>query len=337
MSAIPPPAPRRPAAGLVALAGLLAAVALTMGVVLARPEPTNPPSVTPSHTPVASDEPVVQVARIVLPSTVRIQVGQASGSGVIYRSDGYVLTAAHVVGTATELDVRLPDGARIKGHVRGRDPRRDVAVVKVDRKGLKAAALARGDDIHVGQLAVALGSPFGLVDTVTAGVVSGVGRTFPTTEGVVDAIQTDAPVNPGNSGGPLADRRGRIIGINFAARGQGASTIGFAIPIDVAIDAARYLARGETPPPIAYMGVSGIDGADGRAGGLLTNVEEDGPGYSAGLREGDLVIAIDREALESMSQLAVAIRRHTPGDRVRLRVLRGRKTLTIRVTLAARP
>lgn len=334
-----PAPPVRPRAWLVAATVILLAVVSAASVLVARNDasPETRTGSSPTATPPPPSEPVADVARIVLPSTVRIHNEPGSGSGFIYDSDGLILTAAHVVGSAEQVDVRLPDGARVEGRVLGRDTRRDVAVVKVERKGLRAAKLARGVDVRVGQLAVALGSPFGLVDTVTAGVVSGIGRSFPTPDGVVDAIQTDAPVNPGNSGGPLADRQGRVIGINFAARGRGSDTIGFAVPIDVALQAAERLQVGATPPPVAFMGVSGTDGAEGRAGALLTEVEAGSPGAAAGLQDGDLVTAIDGERLEGMSDLASAIRRRAPGDRVGLTVVRDGRERRMQVVLTARP
>lgn len=318
-----------------ALAVLTLAASAVVPLSRSSPEPAGSP--TPAPTPPPPFEPVTEVAQKVLPSTVRIQRGPVGGSGVIYTPDGFILTAAHVAGDAATVEVRLPDGARVEGRVTGRDTRRDVAVVKVERTGLRAATLALGADLRVGQLAVALGSPFGLVDTVTAGVVSGIGRSLPTVAGVVDAIQTDAPVNPGNSGGPLADREGRVIGINIATGGRGPARFGFAVPIDVAMQAAGPLQRGEPAPPVAFMGVSGTDGFEGRAGALLTNVEADSPAAAAGLQEGDLVTQIDGTQLRSMAQLASAIRRNAPGDRVTLVVVRDDQERRVEVLLTARP
>jgi S1-C subfamily serine protease len=209
--------------------------------------------------------------------------------------------------------------------------------VKVKATGLRPARLARDVKLRVGQLAVAIGSPFGLEDSVSSGVISGLGRTLPTGEAVVDAIQTDAPLNPGNSGGPLADREGRVIGINVAVRGDGGEGISFAVPIDVAMETVRRLEQGETPAPVAFMGITGTDPSSGPGGALLTNVEADSPAGRAGLRAGDLVTAIDGEKVTAMSELAAAIRRHDVGDRVRLTFYRDDTKHHVEIVLGERP
>lgn len=330
---------RRRLAPLAAAAVALASVAFATGVLVSRPDAPAPQSPVTDTTNIGTDgaeEPVVAVTRILLPSVVQIRTGEAGGSGVIYDSRGLILTAAHVVAGADEVTVRLSDGTRLEGEVLGRDTTRDVAVVQVDRSGLPAAKLARGVDIQVGQLAVAIGSPFGLADSVTAGVVSGLGRTLPTGEANVDAIQTDAPLNPGNSGGPLADREGRVIGINVAVRGQGADGVAFAVPIDTAMQAAQSLEQGETPPPVAFLGVTGTDPATGPGGALITAVEPGSPAAEAGIEEGDLITAVDGREISSMSELASAIRSRTPGETVRLTLVRDDREGSVRVELGTR-
>lgn len=311
---------------------LVAAIAFTGGVILARGGSSPSPTATPSP----DVEPVAQVARILLPSTVQLRAGEATGSGVIYRPDGFILTAAHVVEGRDEVSVRLSDGSRLDGKVLGHDAARDIAVVKVDRTRLPAARLARGVRLRVGQLTMAIGSPFGLADTVTAGVVSGIGRSLPTGQGPVDAIQTDTSVNPGNSGGPLADRFGRVIGINVAVRGRVADRVAFAVPIDVAMQAADRIQQGQPPPPVAFMGVTGTEPATGRAGALVTEVHAGSPAANAGVIDGDLVIAIDRQQIDSMEELAAAIRRHSPGDKVTLTVVRDGEEHRFTIELVAR-
>ena len=332
------PKPRRGLAPLAAAGLVIASFAFAAGVFVSRPDTPASDPVT-GTSPIGSDgaeEPVVAVSRILLPSVVHIRTATGAGSGVIYDATGLILTAAHVVGSSDEVTVRLADGDRLTGEVVGRDPGRDIAVVKINQRGLRAAKLARGGDVRVGQLAVAIGSPFGLQDSVTAGIVSGLGRTLPTGEAVVDAIQTDAPLNPGNSGGPLADRLGRVIGINVAVRGQGSDGVAFAVPIDTAMQAAERLEQGETPPPVAFLGVTGTDPATGPGGALITAIESGSPAAESDLREGDLVTRIDGKPISSMNELAAAIRRRVPGLRVRLTYVRSDETRTVTVTLAAR-
>ena len=279
-------------------------------------------------------EPVAQVARAVLPSTVEIETTDGLGSGVVYDNAGHILTAAHVVEGANDVTVRIADGERVKGSVVGRDTGRDVAVVKVDKTGLPPARLARNVPVVVGQLAVALGSPFGLDETVTSGVVSAVGRVIPSSDTAVETIQTDAAVNPGNSGGPLADRQGRIIGINVAKAEAGG--VAFAIPIDVAMTAADRIVAGQGAAPVAFVGIRGTDPTSGPGGAQIVSVESNSPASKAGLKVGDVVTAVDGNAISSMAEFAGEIQRHAPGDNITLTVLRGGNTSTITVTLGSR-
>jgi putative serine protease PepD len=311
-------------------AAVLAALSFLAGVLVARDNAT-PPKAT-----AAIQEPVATVAKKLLPSAVFIKTSAGGGSGVIYRSDGYILTVAHVLKDNKEVTVRLSDGAPLKGKVLGTDLARDVGVVKVDRQGLHAANLARGIPIRVGQLAVAVGSPFGLEASVTSGVVSAVSRSVPSQNGYVNAIQTDASINPGNSGGPLADRFGRVIGINFEIKPHSIG-VGFAIPIDVAWQAAAKIQIGKKPPPVAFLGVSGTDSSSDHAGAVLTEVTPGSGAEKAGLEAGDLVIAVDGHGIPGMSEFAAAIRKHAPGERMRITYIRDGKRKTVRVTVGSRP
>jgi S1-C subfamily serine protease len=314
------------------------AIAVVLAVLLAfaagyvvRDTTQSEPEPTPSPVPL---DPATKVARVLLPSTVFIRSGESVGSGFIYDVKGLLLTAAHVVGTNETVTVRLTDGTPLTGKVLGRDRARDVAVIQVKRTGLRAATLALGNvRTHVGDIAVAIGSPFGLEETVTAGVVSGIGRTLETAGGAVDAIQTDASINPGSSGGPLADREGRVIGINVAKRGTGDDGLGLAVPIEVAIDAAKYLAEGKAPPEMAFLGVSGSDPTGPNPGALIVDVRPGGPADDAGLLKGDRVIALDGKRMPGFPELAAAIRKHGPGDTVSLTVVRERKTIRVKVKL----
>ncbi|MEX0874008.1 MAG: trypsin-like peptidase domain-containing protein [Actinomycetota bacterium] len=319
-------APRGSRRAWLGAAGIAIASLAFVGGFVAREAVRTPAPPTPTP---RSPEPAAEVARKLLPATVYIRSGQTAGSGVIYDAKGLILTAAHVVEDQVEVTVRLSDGTPLAGKVLGRDAGRDVAVIKVEHKGLHAAELARNRPVRVGELAVAIGSPFGDRETVTAGVVSGIGGTLPTLEGAVDVIRTDAAIHPGNSGGPLADVDAGVIGINIARRGS----LGLAVPIDVAFDTASYLTRGKPAPPVAQLGVSGTDPADPRSGALVKVVEPGTPAAAAGIVEGDLITAIDGEQLEGMFELAAAIRKHAPGDEVTLTVVRDGTSRKIKVTL----
>jgi putative serine protease PepD len=293
----------------------------------------------------AGDEPVAAVAKALLPTVVQLEVdtqqGNGLGSGVIYDKNGYILTAAHVIDRADQVTVRLSDGTRLRGEVLGTDTGNDVGVVKVDRNNLPAAPLAIDVPLKVGQLAVAIGSPFRLEGSVTAGIVSATNRILQDQQGSREVIQTDAPINPGNSGGVLADREGRVIGINSAIRSDGASQgnigIGFAVPIDVAARSAQAIVQGK-PVQTAYMGVSLNDSTTaGRGGALIAEVASGGPAADAGLEVGDLVVEVDGQAVGGSDDLVGRIRDHQPGDKVTLKVVRDGRERTVTVTLGERP
>jgi putative serine protease PepD len=278
------------------------------------------------------------VAKTLLPTVVEIRSGSDGlGSGFVYDSNGYIMTAAHVIEGEDEVEIRLYDGTRLPGEVVGTDELNDVGVVKVDRTGLKAAPLAVGQTVQVGQLAIAIGSPFGLNETVTAGIVSSNDRVLPDGR---EVIQTDAPINPGNSGGVLADRRGRVIGINSAIRpgdnSNGNVGIGFAVPIDIAARSAAAIVRGEEIQ-IGYLGVSMGDATGNQSGAVVQEVTPDSPAARAGLQAGDVVVSIDGKAVQDRSELVAAIRGHKPGDKVTLVVVRGGNETTITATLTQRP
>jgi putative serine protease PepD len=296
----------------------------------------------PTAAPVAAspipsgEEPAAAVAKALLPTVVEIRHDNGLGSGFVYDSNGYIMTAAHVVQGVDRVDVRLYDGTKLTGEVVGTDDLNDVAVVKVDRTGLAAAPLATGQTLQVGQLAIAIGSPFGLNETVTAGIISSTDRILEGRE----VIQTDAPINPGNSGGVLADRRGRVIGINDAIRpgdnSNGNVGIGFAVPIDIAAKSAAAIVKGEQIQ-IGYLGVAMGDATGGQDGAVVQEVTPDSPAARAGLQAGDVVVSIDGKAVQNRSELVAAIRGHKPGDKVTLVVVRGGNETTITATLTQRP
>ena len=291
---------------------------------------------------VPGEEPVADAAGVILPSVVQIQTGTGPGSGlgsgVIYDSDGLILTAAHVVQGNEMVTVRFADGEQVDGTVLGGTEGADVAVVQVDRTGLPAADLALDDDPQVGQLAIAVGSPWGLQGTVTSGVISAVNQTIPSGGTARAVLQTDAAINPGNSGGPLVDRDGRVLGINvsiFSLSGAN-DGVGFAVPIDVADDIAESVVAGEEVRS-AFLGVN-IDVVEsGRAGAVITDVSPDSAAEEAGVEVGDLVVEIDGTLVQSPFDLVAQVQTHQPGSTVDLVVVRDGDEMTLTVTLGERP
>jgi S1-C subfamily serine protease len=263
---------------------------------------------------------VVSVVDAVGPSVVSIGVGpdtrreEARGSGVVISSDGHVLTNSHVIHGASAIAVSLTDGRRFSASVLGDDPATDLAVIRVDAPALPTARLGRSARLRVGQLVIAIGNPFGFQSTVSAGVVSAIGRSLRSTAGrlIDNTIQTDVALNPGNSGGPLVDSRGRVVGINTAvfAMAQG---ISFAVPIDTATWVIpQLLTRGRVVR--AYLGFGGqsrlVERRLARALGLsgeraieVTTVEAKAAAALAGLKTGDLVIAIDDRPVETVDDV----------------------------------
>jgi putative serine protease PepD len=297
------------------------------------------PAAAPAAPLPAGEEPVAAVARTLGPSVVQLEVGDGLGSGVIYDKNGYILTAAHVTSGNQAVTVRLSDGTALRGRVVGSDQGNDIAVVKVDRGGLRPANLALKSDLQVGQMAVAIGSPFGLQQTVTQGVVSAKDRSLSTPDGqVLDVIQTDAPINPGNSGGALADRQGRVIGINDSIRSEsgGNEGVGFAIPIDTAAASAAHIVKGE-PIRTGYIGVSLNTPTLGRAGAVVDDVTQGSPAEQAGLKVGDLIVKIGDQPIQSSADLAAQVQRLSPGQSAAVHVIRDGKEQTVTVKLGQRP
>ncbi len=299
------------------------------------------PKPTTVGTSTGTEEPIAAVAANLAPSVVQIETSEGLGSGFIYDSAGHILTAAHVVtGAGNTVTVRLADGTSQTGTVVGADTATDVAVVKINLTGTKAkvANLATGDALQVGQTAVAIGSPFGLEQTVTAGIVSAVDRAMQTTNGAEDMIQTDAPINPGNSGGPLADLQGRVIGINdqIESASGSSSGVGFAIPIDAAKAVADKLVAGQ-PVTFPFLGVQTQDSGQGVVGNgaLIISVEPKSPAENAGLRQGDVVTKVDGTAIEDATTLSARIRQSTPGTVMHITVERNNTTMTLTVTLGS--
>jgi serine protease DegQ len=307
--------------------------------------------------PVKSSERIPRIVERVQPSIVtifaerdtgRAGTGQGVGSGVVYRADGIILTNHHVVADATRLEVALIDGSRIPGRVIASDPDTDLAVIRVDRDGLPAA------DFHkplpqVGELAVVLGSPLGFEQTVTAGIVSGLHRSIPgsasETRALVDLIQTDAAISPGNSGGAMVDASGRVLGISVAyvPPQQGAVAVGFAIPAATATRVAdELLENGRVRH--AYLGLqpAALTPEIARerhvTGGVLVYaLEPGGPAAKAGIRPGDVLTAIGAQKITSVEELFAALREHDPGQRVAITYVRDGNTHSAHAQITDRP
>lgn len=271
-----------------------------------------------------------------------------AGSGVVIAPDGYVLTNSHVVAGAARLYLHLQDGRRLDAQVVGSDPHTDLAMLRASAAGLAAAELGDSNRLRVGQLVVAIGNPLGFQATVTAGVISALGRTLRAQTGrlIDDVIQTDAALNPGNSGGPLVDSHGRVIGINTAiiAFSQG---ICFAIPINTARWVITQLLR-EGRVRRAYLGVAGqtVDldrgqilrgGLDGTGGVRVTEVQPHTPAARAGLRQGDIIVRLDDVRVESGDDLQRALGRHPLGVPARVTVLRGVEVVSLETLPAELP
>lgn len=302
---------------------------------------------------------IVEIASRARPWVVNVNVLQAAGlgggtvrrgtgSGVILRSDGHIVTNAHVVQDADRLRVTLANGDELSADLIGADQDTDIAVIKVDREDLPAAVVGTAKDLKVGELAVAIGSPLGLQQTVTAGIVSALGRRVdrPNLPPLVDMIQTDAPITQGNSGGALIDSNGALVGINTAIAASpdvGAEGIAFAIPIDVVKEVADELIQSgrATHPWLGVIGAN-IDAETARQFGIgqgarIIEVAPDSPADEAGLRPDDVIVGFDGETITSMDELVVEIRLREVGDEVALEVVRDGETITVTVVLGDRP
>ena len=272
---------------------------------------------------------IIRVARSATPAVVSVTTpGVGSGSGIIIRADGVILTNAHVVADASQVEIGLADGRRAIGQVLGRDVRVDIAVVRVALDNLPAATLGNSDQLEVGQTAIAIGNPEGLDRTVTTGIVSAINRS-PLGFEVGGLIQTDAAINPGNSGGPLLDSQGRVIGINSAIL-RGTTGLGFAVPINVAQDIAnQLLTTGRITR--AYLGIVPAELTPEivarfrlpvREGVIVRTVGARTPAARAGFQSSDIITAIDDSPVPTTSELFRVLRRHKPGDTVRIAVAR---------------
>lgn len=323
----------------------------------AEPSPTAAAATDASATTTAPDGAtfanIPELVREVEPAVVAVLRQGGEGSGVIFDPDGLVVTNAHVVRGATDLAVQLADGSRVPAEVVAADRLSDLAVLRVDEDGLPAATFADRPP-EVGELAVAMGNPLGLNNTVTAGIVSGLNRTLPAggqqggpTNVLVDLIQTDAAISPGSSGGALVAADGTVLGVNvaFASPAAGAVSIGFAIPsMTVTSIVEELLADGEVEH--AFLGVQlapvtpqiaeQFDLGVGE-GALVVDVVEGGPAAEAGLESGAVITAVDGEPITAFTELIAALRGHDPGDVVTLTVVEGGEERQVEVELGERP
>ena len=354
------------------VSGGLSALAVTSFV---RPPATAPQSQTDgtdatqaSNVRIDESSAVISATEAVAPAVVTIQTQQGGllgqtegvGSGFIYHPDGWIVTNRHVVEDAESLTVRLPDSREFEGDVYGLDPLTDLAIVKVNARDLPTAPVGTSEDVKVGQLAIAIGSPLGNYEnSVTSGVVSGLGRFIQagdtsgtTSEQLNNLIQTDAAINRGNSGGPLVNSAGQVMGINTAVA-TSAQGIGFAIPIDIARPIMEQAVRGEELKR-PWIGIYYVEITEPRreelnlpvSNGVLIRRPEgidapavfpDSPAARAGLQEGDIIVALEDVQITAQRELSALVLRHEPGDTVRLRVVRGDTERDVRVTLGVMP
>ena len=312
----------------------------------------------------------IAVASKVSPAVVRITVTGTSnagnlgvipetgvGSGVIFDSNGWILTNHHVVEGGEKFDVELKDGRVLSGTVYGIDTLTDLAIVKVDATGLPTAAIGESDALKVGQLVVAIGSPLGTYsNSVTSGIVSAKGRSIVTdgNDSLTNLIQTDAAINPGNSGGPLLDAGGNVIGINTAIA-TNSNGIGFAIPIDIARPIMAQAVAGE-PLSRPYMGihfvtitrqladeqklpvrVGALVGGFDASGNPVTGVEAGKPADQGGIKDGDIITSVDGKVIDEEHPLDATLAQFSPGDTVSVDVLRDGQHVMLEVTLGTRP
>jgi S1-C subfamily serine protease len=339
-----------------AAAALLAAV--LAGCTLTRepqarsaPAPVTAAPASNSSARAAAGGDIPAIVRKVEPSVVTISHDQGTGSGVVWSKDGVVVTNAHVVGDVRDVEVAFFDGQRAGGRVRATDPDTDLAVVDVERKDLEPATFQE-ELPAMGELAVAMGSPLGFQNTVTAGIISGLHREIPGSaqqgiRSLVDLIQTDAAISPGNSGGALVNGRGQVVGINVAyiPPEQGAVAIGFAIPGATAVDVVGQLLENGRATH-SYLGVqpdqvtaeiAAQRGLDQARGVVVLNVVEGGPAARAGLRPGDVIVRMDAAAVDTVEDLFGELRQHKPSSQVRITFIRDGREQQATVTLADRP
>ena len=344
----PPPSPSGRRRGLLvggALGATLVVVGVGLGLVLdgggSDPESgAASPLIAPGGAPPRTTAGRVYAA--VADGVVSVQAGRGSGTGFVLDTKGTLVTNAHVVGSSRRVRVRFGDaGRQISARVLGTDGSSDLAVLKVDpaRSGpLRALQLGDSGKLSVGDQVVAVGHPFGLDRTATAGIISGLGREIRAPNGfqIDEVIQTDAPINPGNSGGPLVDERGRVIGVNSqiaTAGAQGNLGIGFAVPSSAIQQVVPQLSRGQSIDR-PYLGLTTAPASEGAQ---VREAETSGPAAQAGLQPGDKITSVAGRPVREPEDVASAIVRRRPGERVRVEYERDGRRRSADVMLGRRP
>jgi S1-C subfamily serine protease len=288
------------------------------------------------------------LVRQVEPSVVTVLTDSGLGSGVVYKADGTIVTDAHVIAGAQRVTVAFADGQRVAANVRAADDVSDVAIVQANRTGLAPATFQKTLP-QVGELAVAIGSPLGFEATVTAGVISGLHRQIPGPHGapLVDLIQTDAPISPGNSGGALINGQGQVVGLNeaYIPPSAGAVSLGFATSAATVVDVADQLLATGTARH-SYIGIQPGNltpeiaqklGINRTSGVVVLGVATPSPAADAGIQPGDVITSYNGESTSSAEDLTAALHRSKPGDRVTLAVVHGDATRDVSLTVADRP
>jgi serine protease Do len=296
--------------------------------------------------PGAEEDPFFDFFRRFGPPQPREYEARSLGSGFVISNDGYILTNAHVVEAADEITVRLTDKREFKAKVVGTDKRTDVAVLKIEAGSLPVVSIGDPTKLRVGEWVVAIGSPFGFDNTVTAGIVSAKGRSLPQ-ENFVPFIQTDVAINPGNSGGPLFNLKGEVVGINsmIFSRTGGFMGVSFAIPIDVAVDVAKQLqttgrvSRGRIGVVIQEVTKELADsfGLPRAAGALVNSVEKGGPADKAGIQASDVILKFDNKDIDSSNELPRIVAATRPGAKVPVQVWRKGERKDLQITVGETP
>ena len=271
------------------------------------------------------------------------------GSGVLVSPEGIILTNHHVISDASDIDVALADGRKLKAQVIGSDPETDIAVLKIEAKNLPTPiTFGKIDSVHVGDVVLAIGNPFGVGQTVTSGIVSAMGRDHVGINTFENFIQTDAAINPGNSGGALIDTRGNLIGINTAifSNNGGSMGIGFAIPVNLAKQVMESILNngsvtrgwiGVEPQNLSKELAESLGIAGNTEGVILSGVLEGGPAERGGAKPGDVLIAVNNQATKDVRQLLNQIAQLGPGNEATIKVLRKGKELELKVSIGKRP